>query len=166
MNRPEGPRPSGRGPLSGWTGVSPGLEAGRDSARPHRTNVTSSPDTGGLADSAGRRSAERETVLAIPGCGPAAAGPPPVPPEARWPGRRGGLSVPSPSPSTSENGSLLPLVRLLRNWVASLSPRFSSMVLPFGDGSGRASSKTLSTDFLRRLCTRAIPEPGQPRSGI
>ena len=29
------------------------------------------PDTGGLAVSAGRRCAERETVLAVPGCGPA-----------------------------------------------------------------------------------------------
>ena len=61
---------------------------------------------------------------------------------------------------------LLPVVRLLRNWVASLSPRFSSMVLPFGEGSGRASSKILSVDSLGCLCARAIPEAGQPRSGI
>ena len=53
-----------------------------------RANVTSSPDTGGLAVPAGRRSAERKTGLAVPGCGPAAAGPPPIAPEARWPGRR------------------------------------------------------------------------------
>ena len=58
------------------------------------------------------------------------------------------------------------MVRLLRNWVASLSPRFSSMVLPFGEGSGRESSKILSIDSLGCLCARVIPEAGQPRSGI
>ena len=66
-------------------GGSPGAEAGRDSAPTHRSNVTSSPDTGGLAVSAGSRCVERETVLAVHGCGPAAVGPPPIPPETRWP---------------------------------------------------------------------------------
>ena len=51
-------------------GGSPGLEADRSSAPTCRSNVTSSPGTGGLAVSAGRRSAERETGLAVPGCGP------------------------------------------------------------------------------------------------
>ena len=145
-------------------GGSSGLEAGRDSAPTCRSNVTSSTDTGGLADSAGRRSAERETFLAVPGCGPAAVGPPPIPPEARWPGRRGGPSV--PSALTCDSGSLLPLARLLRNWVAPLSPRFASMVLPFGEGSGRESSKILPIDSLGCLCARMIPEAGQSRSGI
>ena len=53
-------------------GGSPGAESGRDSARTHRPNVTSSPDAGGSAVSAGRRCVERETVLAVPGCGSAA----------------------------------------------------------------------------------------------
>ena len=56
-------RPLWTGPkalaLPGWgtvcrgPGVSPGLESGRDSARTHRSNATSSPDTGGSAVSAG-----------------------------------------------------------------------------------------------------------------
>ena len=53
-------------------GGSPGAESGRDSARTHRSNVASSPDAGGSAVSAGRRCVERETVLAVPGCGSAA----------------------------------------------------------------------------------------------
>ena len=69
-------------------GVSPGLEAGRDSAQTHRLNVTSSPDTGGLAVSAGSRCVERETVLGVPGCRPSAPGSPPIYFEARWPARR------------------------------------------------------------------------------
>ena len=81
------PFPAGASVCRG-PGGSPGLEAGRDSAPTCRSNVTSSPDTGGLAVSTGRRSAERKTGLAVPGCGPAAAGPPPIAPEARWPGRR------------------------------------------------------------------------------
>ena len=48
VNRPEGPRPSRRAPLSAWTGGSPGLEAGRDSARTHRPNVASSLGRWGL----------------------------------------------------------------------------------------------------------------------
>ena len=73
--RRRSPFPAGasvrRGP-----GGSPGLEAGRDSAPTCRSNVTRSPDTGGLAVPARRRSAERETVLAVTGCGPAAGEPP------------------------------------------------------------------------------------------
>ena len=110
-------------------GVSPGHEAGRDSARPHRSNAASSPDTGGSAVSAGSRCVERETVLAVPGCGPAAVGPLPIPPEARWPGRRGGCLCHRHRRATVAHCChwLLPLARLLRNWVASLSPRFSSI---------------------------------------
>ena len=85
-------RPPGRAGASVCRGPggSPGAESGRGSARTHRPNVASSPDAGGSAVSAGRRCVERETVLAVPGCGPSAVGPPPIPPEAPWPGRRGG----------------------------------------------------------------------------
>ena len=120
--------PGGRLCLLG-PGVSPGLEAGRDSARTHRSNAASSPDTGGSAVSAGRRCVERETVLAVPGCGSAAVGPLPIPPEARWPGRRGGSLCHRHRRATVAHCHhwLLPLVRLLRNGVASRSPRFSSI---------------------------------------
>ena len=109
VNRPEGARPSRRGPLSAVDRAfrrvlrRVGTLLGRTCS-----NVTRLPaDTGGLAVSAGRRSAERETVLA-PAAGPQPLDRPPIPPEARWPGRRGGHSV--PSSSTCDSGSLLPLV--------------------------------------------------------
>ena len=48
VNRPEGPRPSRRALCLPGPGVSPGLEAGRGSARTHRSNVASSLGHRGL----------------------------------------------------------------------------------------------------------------------
>ena len=83
-------------------------------------------------------------------------------------GKARGLSV--PSASTCDGGLLLPLVVAIGATAPQLGgvalASLFSMVLPFGEGSGRASSKILSIDSLGCLCALVIPEAGQPRSGI